>query len=333
MRPRDVTSWKFWFYQALLPTLRQLGPSRGDAALGALGRLVAGSWPGRNRALDAALARARTALGADWAIDRIRPALAANSARFLARDYPLDGTRDDDALARFEVRGFGPLQEAIDRGRGAILVGSHLGGHIAALHWLYRRGLPLRLLLQRPGHVSRELNRRFDLDGPHPQSGLFLRRGLSASQSVERMLRARAALRDGLAVYLAGDVPWPGPNAHPGLLLGQPQRFLSVWADLAVLARAPVFLVFCTHRPGGRYALVIDPPWTLAPGDETTAVPRYLARLEAEIAAHPADAVAHLLWPCYGPAVASPTPTSRPSRRVPPSYTPDREARQAIAMH
>ncbi len=90
------------------------------------------------------------------------------------------------------------------------------------------------------------------------------------------MLRARAALRDGLAVYLTGDIPWPGPNARPGRLLGQPQRFLSVWADLAVLARAPVFLVFCTHRPGGRFALTIEPPWTLAPGDEPAAVARYL---------------------------------------------------------
>jgi hypothetical protein len=31
-------------------------------------------------------------------------------------------------------------------------------------------------------------------------------------------------------------------------------------------------------------------------------VNRYLARLEAQISAHPADAVAHLLWNCYGPA-------------------------------
>jgi predicted LPLAT superfamily acyltransferase len=206
----------------------------------------------------------------------------------------------------------------MDRGHGAILVGSHLGGHIAALHWLYRRGLPMRLLVQRPRHVSGELHRRFDLDGPHPQAGFFLRRDLPPGAAAGRMLRARAALRDGLAIYLTGDIPWQGPNARPGRLLGLTQSFLSSWTDLAVLARAPVFLMFCTHRPDGRFSLTIEPPWTLAPGDEPAAVARYLARLETEIAAHPADAVAHLLWPCYGPprATSSPIPSLRPSRRV-----------------
>ena len=147
------------------------------------------------------------------------------------------------------------------RGRGAVLVGSHLGAHVAGLHWLYRRGVPLRLLVQRPGHVSGELNRRFDrIDDPHPQSGFFLRRDMATGQCVERLVRTRAALRDGLAVYLNGDIPWPGPNTRPGRLLGQHRRFLSVWTDLAALTRAPVFLIFCTHRPGGRYALTIDPP-------------------------------------------------------------------------
>src|SRR5205823_11931770 len=99
-----------------------------------------------------------------------------------------------------------------------------------------------------------------------------------------------------------------------GRLLGRPRPFLSVWADLAVVTRAPVFLVFATHRPGGCYALTIDPPQTVAAGEEPAAVARYLARLEAEIAAHPADAVAHLLWPCYGPP--RPAPSLRPSRRA-----------------
>jgi lauroyl/myristoyl acyltransferase len=134
--------------------------------------------------------------------------------------------------------------------------------------------------------------------------------------AAERLLRARAALRDGLAVYLTGDIPWPGPKTRPGRLLGQPQRFLAVWSDLAVLTRAPVFVVFCTHKPGGRYALTVEPMGTIAPGEENAAVARYLARLESEIAAHPADAVAHLLWPCYGPPSPRPTTVAaRPSRR------------------
>lgn len=316
---RHLLSWKTCFYEMLLPALRRLGPARCDAILGGLGRLSAAAWPPRRRQLARAIDSARTALHAGWDRKALRPALAANAIRFAARDYPLDAAPDEEVLARFDVNGFDALQAALDGGRGAIVLGCHLGGHIAALHWLYRRGVPLRLLVQRPKHVSHELEHRFDRDEPHAQADFFLRRDLTPALAAERLLHARAALRDGLAVYLSGDIPWNGPNTRSGRLLGSSLAFLSVWADLAVLTRVPVFLLFCTHRPGGRYALTIEPPWTLAAGDESAAVTRYLARLESEINAHPADAVAHLLWPCYGPpSAASPsgTTTARPSRRV-----------------
>jgi lauroyl/myristoyl acyltransferase len=329
VRWRDPLTWKFWFYHGLLPALRRLGAARSDAVLDGIGRISAVLWPPRRAEQTAALARARLALRAEWRPEALRPELAANSVRFLARDYPLDVPDDDDdaVLARFEIKGDAALRASIAEGRGAILVGSHLGAHIAAVHGLYRLGVPLRLLVQRPNHVSRYLNRRFDRDeAPHPQSDFFLRRTLAPGQAVERLVRARAALRDGLAVYLTGDIPWSGPNSRPGRLLGQSRTFLAVWAELAALTRAPVFHLFCTHRPGGRFALTIDPPQTVAPGDEAAAVARYLARLDAEIAAHPADAVAHLLWPCYGPphaeacagARAQAAPALRPGRRVAP---------------
>ncbi len=313
MTLRHLLSWKPLFYEWVLPALRRLGPARCDAIGRRLGRLHA-LWPPRRRELTEALARGRAALRADWAPEALRPMLAANAARFQARDCLLDGPNADAVVARFEVDGFEALRAALGCERGAIVVGCHLGGHIAALHWLYRREVPLRLLVQRPRHVSRALAERFERDEPHAQSGFFLRRDMAPALAAERLLRARAALRDGLAVYLAGDIPWHGPNSRPGRLLGQSQSFLSVWADLAVVTRAPVFFLFCAHRPGGCYALTIDPPRTVSDGEQPVAVALYLARLEAEIAAHPADAVAHLLWPCYGP----PSPAVRavrPSRR------------------
>ena len=87
---------------------------------------------------------------------------------------------------------------------------------------------------------------------------MFLRRDLSPAVAVERVFRARAALRDGLAIYLNGDIPWSGPNTCAGRLLGVSQRFLAIWTELAVLTNAPVFLVFCTHLEGGRFALEIE---------------------------------------------------------------------------
>lgn len=317
MNVRHLLSWKSLFYDALLPALRRLGPARADALLGFLGGLSAFLWPPRGRELARGLARGRTALGTHEDTAAFRPRLAANAWRFLARDCGLEGLSDDQVTGLFDVEGVELLEAALAEGRGALLVGSHLGGHLAALHWFYRRGLPLRLLVQRPKHISAELNRHFDREGPHAQTGFFLRRDLPSGQCVERLLRARAALRDGLAVYLNGDIPWGGPNTRSGRFLGNDHRFLSVWTDLSVLTGAPVFLVFCTHEPGGRYALTIEPQGTLTAGDENAAVARYLKRLEAAIAARPDDAPAHLLWPCYGPPTSAATGAARrPSRRV-----------------
>jgi lauroyl/myristoyl acyltransferase len=320
VKPRDVLTWKFVFYRLFLPVLGRLGPKRADAVLTGIGRLSARVWPPWRRALVAASARARSALGARWDDHTLAVALAASQVRYHARDYLLDTTDDAQALGFFDVAGEAALEEALGEGRGVVLVGSHLGGHIAAFHWLYRSAVPLRLMVQRPRHVSASLNHFLDGDeaGALPQSGFFLRRGLGTTECVARLLRVRAALREGKAVYLAGDIPWHGPNTRTGWFLGQPRRVLSVWADVAALLGSPVFFVFCTHTEGGRYSLRFEAIGRVRPGEEGAAVSRHLSRLEAEIAAHPADAPAHLLWPCYGPPCPVPVPlsASRPSRRM-----------------
>lgn len=298
---RHLLSWKPLFYNGLLPICRALGPVRGDALLGTIGRGLATAWPPRRRELSESLERVRDALGVRWDQGRTLSALEGNVLRFLARDCPLDGDSDDRFFGRFEVRGFDHLEAARRQGRGIILVGSHLGAHLSAPHWLYRKGLPIRMLIQRPRHVSRFLQSQFDSDnGPHPQSGFFLNRQLSPEDASKRIFRTRAALRDGLVVYLKGDVPWFGPNTREGSLLGHSQTFQSLWAELAALFRAPVVPVFCTHLSRGRYALTFEQPWSVARGAEVDAVARYISRLEAEIAAHPSEAAAYLLWPCYG---------------------------------
>jgi lauroyl/myristoyl acyltransferase len=301
---RHFLSWKSLFYDALIPGLQRLGPARGDRVLSALGHIQARTRPSRRRELSTALDRVGAALGADWDRGATLAELEVNALRFLARDYLLDDIAEDAFFGRFEVQGAEHLDAALGAGRGVILVGSHLGNHLAAMHWMFRRGVPLRLLIQRVTHCSRELRTRFDVaTGPHPQSGFFLRRDLTPAVASQRIFRTRSALRDGMAVYLKGDVPWMGANTRPGRFLGVERRFQSLWAEFAGLFRAPVIAVFCTHQPGGggRLALSFDPPWTVTRGDEDRAVARYLARLEAEIAAHPADASAHLLWNCYGP--------------------------------
>jgi lauroyl/myristoyl acyltransferase len=323
---REALRWKFVFYELLLPALLRLGPAGYDASVCALGWAWAMIWPARRARLGRALSHAQQVLDLDGPIAARWPALAANTARFLARDYALDVASDAAVFSRFRVEGEERLRLALALGRGAILVGSHMGAHLAGLHWLFRSDLPVRALIQRPRHVSRELADRYDAArGPHSQADIFLRRDLAASARVERLIQARAALRDGLAIYLSGDIPWRGPNTQPGCLLGQTRRFLSVWTELAVLTRAPVFHVFCTHQPRGKFALEFEAVGHVRFGEESDAVADYLKALEARIATFPTQAVAHLLWPCYNsmtPDCADPTDSplhvpSRPSHRKP----------------
>jgi lauroyl/myristoyl acyltransferase len=313
MTPRQFTSWKGWFYGVILPALRLLGPESGDAALGAIGRLAHVAWPPRRRAMERATTRAARLLGPSFEPLVFGRDLAAGVARFTARDVVLEGLTDADFHARYDVRGDRAFLDALATGKGVVIVGAHLGAYIPALHWIYRLGIPLRTLIQKPQHVSRSLRRRFEMrDGFLPQSAMHLRRDLSPSHAAERILQARGALRAGMAVYLCGDIPWPSGRA--GALLGENQRVLSLWADLAAATGAFVVPVFGLHR-GGRIQLTFDPPWTVEHGGEAPAVARYLSRLGQVISAEPAQAVAFWTWPGYDGTEPQEPPAHRPRRR------------------
>ena len=327
---RRIFTWKFYYYELLLPGLGTIAPARADAIVRTAGWASTYLRPGRRNRLRSAMDRVNTLLKSEGGEKPGWRALAESAARFTARDYPLDGVSDAEALARFDVSGFDDVQEAMGRGRGAILVGSHLGAHVAGMHWLLRRGLPIRALVQRPKHVSRELDRRFDAAvSPYPQSEFFLKRDLSPAAAVERMMQARSALRDGLALYLNGDIVWDGSNTRTCRLLGRDHQFLAVWAELACLTRAPVFFIFCRHLPAGRFAIEfkrLDGPSDKP--DQLLAA--YIAEVEVQVAADPSEAVAYLTWPCYTDAPEAavgpvhrhePSPRAARARKVADSVT------------
>ena len=318
---RHLFSWKSVYYEAILPALRVLGPKRADALLGMLGRLIASVSPKRRRELRESLYRARLALGGVWDHDQTLAELEANIPRFLGRDCLWDGKSPKAYDACFEVDGAENVEAAKAMGRGMIVVGCHLGSHFSIPHWFYRNRerFPMRMLVQRPQHASKFFLSQFEIPGQeHPQTGFFVNRQLSPEEASRRIFRTRAALRDGLAIYLMGDVPWEGTNTRTGSLLGFEQSFQSLWVDFAVLFKAPVVIAFSIYLPDGRTRVTFKPPMMIRKGEEDQAVRDYLRALDSEIAAHPANAVAHLLWPCYGP---NPTSRKRKSRHRPASAT------------
>lgn len=313
---RRMFTWKFYFYEVLLPSLRHLGPARADRAVAAMGRLGARLRPGRREALRDAARRVNAELKRDDAPPTDWRTLAESASRFTARDYALNAADDRAIAARFDVTGLDAVEAAMAKGRGAILVGSHFGAHIAGMHWLFRFGPRVRALVQRPKHVSAKLSKLFDQaqDG-YAQPEFFLSRKLSPAAAVERMLQARSALRDGLALYLNGDVVWDGANTRNCRLLGLQHPFLAIWTDLAALTRAPVFFVFCKHLPGGRFALNFEPLDDADRADAERALSAYMKAVEARVAADPAEAVAYLTWPCYTMSQAPAEPPNRPQGR------------------
>jgi hypothetical protein len=71
------------------------------------------------------------------------------------------------------------------------------------------------------------------------------------------------------------------------------------------------------HPRTGRFAPEIEPIGWLRRGEEAVAVADYLRQLEGRIAHSPADAVAHLVGPCYEPRPrAAPAPRRAPARKA-----------------
>ncbi len=151
-------------------------------------------------------------------------------------------------------------------------------------------------------------------------------RSVSPPRLFPAMLRSTAdpcpaALRDGLAIYFCGDIPWRARTLCPAGCSACRISSSPSGPSWPSLTRVPVFHVFCTHLPGGKFPARVrgrrpDP----RPARKDDAVADYLKQLEARIATYPAQAVAHLLWPCFDPSDSDSSPTPEP--RIRPALAP-----------
>ena len=185
---RRVFCWKFAFYELFLPLLRTLGPSRCDAVLRRLGQTLTLVWPGRQSAaaecLDQGPRRSRSGR-AD------RGPLAGPGGQHGQvpgpRLHRSTAVRMRASSSVLKSRGTNISSERARPVRASILVGSHLGAYIAGLHWLFRKRLPVRALVQRPRHVSRKLARWFD---DSPRALMPSPRSVLAPQTCRRRTRS-----------------------------------------------------------------------------------------------------------------------------------------------
>jgi len=255
--------------------------------------------PGAGGRMLREVVRVDAVLGAGWNVRQVRRQLARTIPRYAARDCLLDGLSDAQAMERFEFSGDAPARELLANGRGVVFVGAHFGAHLPLLNAFHRTGMNVRLLVQRPSHTSRYLQKRFDRDEPLPQSRFFVRRGLSTCEAAEKILLARGALRSGVGVYINGDILWEGANTRMGSLLGHSRRLLALWADLAILTNSPVVFVRASFSPRGKYRFKFDEPIVVQEGRQQDVFELYLRRLESAIADDPSSSIPYLTWPVF----------------------------------
>lgn len=296
--------WKTWFYQGLVPALlRRGGPVKAGQALERLSLNLTRVWLPRKLEIRKAVRSNMADKETGWSAPMVESGLARQLLRYVARDCILDGTDPASFPDLFEVKGLEHLEGLRRNGRGPILLGSHVGGHLAAVHWMMKSGINFRMLVQRPKHVSADLDAWFDREMPVvSQKELFLKRDLSPADAVRRMTDARRLIQQGIGLYINCDIPWDGPNTDVYSFLGRELRLQSIWIDLATILNCPIVTITCRQLPEGRFELIFDEP-VLASAFVSRADLFHwaISRLESRVLAYPDDAIAHLMWPIHRP--------------------------------
>jgi predicted LPLAT superfamily acyltransferase len=159
--------------------------------------------------------------------------------------------------ARFElfdiqVHGLEVLDRELAKGRGCLLVGSHLGSfEVVRALGLFRRRLEIRVLMD-------------ELNAPLIRS-LIEQVNPSVAETtiqvggVETMLEVKECLDRGGVVGVMGDRVMPNDQTVSCMFLGEEARFPTGALRLAHVTHAPVVLFFGLYRGGNRYEVCLEP--------------------------------------------------------------------------
>jgi predicted LPLAT superfamily acyltransferase len=153
----------------------------------------------------------------------------------------------------FDVQGLPGLDAQLDRGTGALVLGSHLGSFDALRALAARRPqLRVRVLLDKAHNPAMQQL----LDALNPRLAADI---IDAGQPGTAIVRAiREALAEGALVAMLADRVLPGDTAEAAPFLGDAARFpLAPWQIAGVL-QVPVTLAFGLYRGGNRYELVFE---------------------------------------------------------------------------
>lgn len=265
-------SWRVRAFRALAGWVAGAAPARRAALARGLAPL-AGLLAGKRRRV------ARTNLGLCFpdmpARERealLRRMLAANVQGLL--DACAAWYADDLRVADlYDIEGLQHLRDAVAQGRGVVILGAHFHGselHMRAIREL--AGIPVQPIVRafRDAGIDGEINAR----RRQRLGGIIARSDLHAFC---------AAVRRGDAVVYTPDVNVRTRNAFAPFF-GVPASTLESMPVLLRRAGGAIVPTWTRPLPGGRYALVFEPPLPDFPGrDGAAAAARYNAWVEARV--------------------------------------------------
>ena len=149
------------------------------------------------------------------------------------------------------VDGAAALEAVLARGRGCILLGSHLGSFEAA-RALGRRLVRHPISIVMHDGVTRNTDAVLDRLAPE------LRASVIAPGRPETMLRIKECLERGEIVGILGDRPFGSEKISRCPFLGAPAPFPHGPFRLALTLQAPVVLFFGLYEGGNRYRICLE---------------------------------------------------------------------------
>jgi lauroyl/myristoyl acyltransferase len=244
-------------------------------------------------------------------IDEIVEGLYVNALITQTEDILLSRVRAEEVESLVTVDGGHHLDRALDRGKGCLLLGTHMGFGVLLCHVLRRRGYPLvrvgtppgqgralrRMSVQAVARVSRETGR--------PQDDISFGRADPSRMLALQLKRMHAALQQNRIVVILGD-GLQGTHLVAVSLLGRAVTLAGGWVTLARLSGATVVPAHLIRRRRAcRFHLRVGPPipdHALHTIDPRQGVEAYARWLEAIIRRYPCHAVS-LAWrrPGWGP--------------------------------
>lgn len=233
-------------FRGVAALVRWLPEAAALALAGLIGDLAGRVVRVRRHVVDANLARAFPGRPRRW-----RSRVAVASYRHLARETAtflrMDGMDPDEVRQRTVVEGLDAVREAMEQGRGAVIVTGHFGNWEIGGAALAARGLPTDVV------AVRQNNPLFDRD----LVAMRERFGMRVLEKRKAPRRALGSLRAGRVVALVAD-----QNVHGGVFVdffGVPAATARGPALFACRVGSPVFLGIALRLPGAaaRYRVLL----------------------------------------------------------------------------